>query len=290
MAIESMRKDGLPDILCSALSLGTDGAVESCRLIWETPQSEYFAITYWSDGLRVKGFLGLPKRGSSLPAVIYNRGGNRELGTLKGKEIVPFVEYGCVTVASQYRGNAGGEGREEFGGADINDVLNLIPLLQKLPHVDRDRIGMVGISRGGMMAYQVLKWQTLRGSTIIKAAATIGGITDVADYVQTRPDIRPVCETLIGSSPEQDPEAYRVRSAVHWPELITAPLLLQHGGADWRVQAYQARRLSDLLTRAGKTVQLLIYPDDDHEISGHGGGIADALAWLQRYIGGPEIG
>jgi dipeptidyl aminopeptidase/acylaminoacyl peptidase len=81
-----------------------------------------------------------------------------------------------------------------------------------------------------------------------------------------------------------------VRSAVHWPELITAPLLLLHGEADWRVQAYQARGLSDLLIQAGKTVRLLIYPDDDHELSGHGGGIAEALAWLQRYIGAPEIG
>ena len=41
-----------------------------------------------------------------------------------------------MVVASQYRGNAGGEGKEEFGGKDVNDVLNLLPLLESLPKAD----------------------------------------------------------------------------------------------------------------------------------------------------------
>src|SRR5438477_12836422 len=38
------------------------------------------AITYLSDGLKVKGYLAVPKRGEKLPCVIFNRGGNREFG------------------------------------------------------------------------------------------------------------------------------------------------------------------------------------------------------------------
>jgi hypothetical protein len=37
-----------------------------------------------------------------------------------------------VVVASQYRGNGGGEGHEEFGGAEVHDILNLIPLAKSL--------------------------------------------------------------------------------------------------------------------------------------------------------------
>ena len=265
-----------------------EGGLESIKLISETEQSEYFAITYLSDGLRVKGFLGRPKRSGALPAIIFNRGGNRELGALRGDEIVSFVESGFVTIASQYRGNAGGEGREEFGGADVNDVLNLIPLLHKLPEVDRERIGMVGISRGGMMTYLALKWQTLQRINLIKVAATIGGITDVVNYVESRPDIRLVCEGLIGSTPERSPAAYEARSAVHWPHLIDAPLLILHGEADWRVDVSQAHQLSTLLTRAGKIVKLVTYLGDDHELSAHEGGIPETLAWLTQYIGKPE--
>ena len=102
------------------------------------------SVTYLSDGLRVKGYLLVPKKGDKLPCVIYNRGGNRKLGQLNDDTaamvLAPMARWGYVVVASQYRGNAGGEGREEFGGADVDDVLNLIPLLEHTPRADASRI------------------------------------------------------------------------------------------------------------------------------------------------------
>ena len=35
-----------------------------------------------------------------------------------------------VVVGSHYRGNKGSEGKEEFGGSDVNDVINLIPFFE----------------------------------------------------------------------------------------------------------------------------------------------------------------
>ncbi len=121
-------------------------------MLFETEASVYFALTCWSDGLRVHGFLGRPKGDKTRPAIIYNRGGSRKTGILAGPELIPYVEAGyIVDTASQYRGNAGSEGKEEFGGSDVNDVLHLLALLNKQPYVDSERLGMVGISRGGMM-------------------------------------------------------------------------------------------------------------------------------------------
>ena len=37
-----------------------DGAIERLTLLHVTPRSAYYALTYWSDGLRVTGFLGRP--------------------------------------------------------------------------------------------------------------------------------------------------------------------------------------------------------------------------------------
>ena len=37
-----------------------------------------------------------------------------------------------LLIASNYRGNSNSEGKEEFGGADVNDVLNLIPALSQI--------------------------------------------------------------------------------------------------------------------------------------------------------------
>src|SRR4030095_11639469 len=113
---------------------------------------EFHRITYLSDGLKVKGYLAGPKIGERLPCVIYNRGGNREFGALRRGPAAAMLgrvaSWGYVVVASQYRGNVGGEGREEFGGADVNDVLNLIPLLQSWPQADASRLGMYGWRRG----------------------------------------------------------------------------------------------------------------------------------------------
>lgn len=266
----------------------SDGASESLTSLLETQRSEYFALTYWSDGLRIHGFLGRPKGDIPRPAIIYNRGGSRKTGILAGPELIPYVEAGYVVAASQYRGNAGSEGQEEFGGADVNDVLNLITLLENQPYVDRERLAMVGVSRGGMMTYLALKWLFLRGDQeIIKAAAAVGGIADVGRWLEDRPDMVPLCFDLVGFKPEEAPELYKARSAVYWPEFLTPPLLLQHGEDDEKVGLYQSLTLADLLTRSGKIVSVVTHPGGDHALSSHEGGVAEILAWLQHHIGHP---
>src|SRR5688500_10771616 len=119
-----------------------------------------YGITYQSDGLKVKGYLVMPKAKGIYPCIIYNRGGNRDGGALTdgqtGRIMAEVASWGYIVVGSQYRGNMGGEGKEEFGGSDVNDVLNLIPLLANFQQADTSRIGMYGWSRGGMMTYLAL--------------------------------------------------------------------------------------------------------------------------------------
>ena len=63
-----------------------------------------------------------------------------------------YLEYlasrGYVVAASQYRGNLYSEGRDEYGGQDVDDILNLIAKVKKLSYVDRENIFMIGFSRG----------------------------------------------------------------------------------------------------------------------------------------------
>ncbi|MBN1680699.1 MAG: prolyl oligopeptidase family serine peptidase [Anaerolineae bacterium] len=261
------------------------GLIASLELIHDSGHSEYYRLTYWSDGLLVNGYLGYPKGDGKFPAIIYNRGGHREQGALTGREIIPLVEAGYVAAASQYRGNAWSQGSESFGEGDVNDVLNLIGVLQQLPMVDTWRIGMMGCSRGGLVTYMALKEDSARGTHIIKAAVTVGGIADLFLWRDERGD---VVENLympyIGVLPEQAPDLYKARSAVFWPQLINAPLLLLHGEDDGQVSVDQSRHLYDALYNSGHIVELITYPGGDHGLNDQIGGYPEALRWFQTYL------
>jgi len=62
--------------------------------------------------------------------------------------MVPYVEAGYVTVGSQYRGGGGSEGTDAFGGADVEDVLNLVALLKRLPRWTRHGSGWSATREG----------------------------------------------------------------------------------------------------------------------------------------------
>ena len=72
-------------------------------------------IKYWSDGLKVVGYIWKPQNteGKKLPLIIVNRGGSLELAKLTPRSGLRFGFYnflsnGFVVIGSQYRGNDGG--------------------------------------------------------------------------------------------------------------------------------------------------------------------------------------
>ncbi len=197
---------------------------------------DFFNITYLSDGLKVKGYLAIPKKPGKFPCVIVNRGGNRESGAWNDFKVLRFfgeiADWGYVVIGSQYRGNAGSEGREEFGGSDVNDILNLVPSLSQVDKADTSRIGMYGWSRGGMMTYLALT-----KTTKMKAAIVGSGMADAFIQTKKRPEMDTVFAELAPGYYQNRDSVLRTRSAVYWVDKIcqTTPLLLLTGSADWRV-------------------------------------------------------
>src|SRR5258705_12775791 len=113
------------------------------------------------------------------PVVIWNHGMISETSRIGIEnyndiyEIYRIASAGFVVLASQYRGIDGSEGKDEVGGADLDDVMNLFPLARSLGYIDMDRIFMWVLSRGGLMTLQALK----RGGPI-KAAVVVGKPTE----------------------------------------------------------------------------------------------------------------
>jgi len=223
-------------------------------------------IKYLSDGLKVVGFIWRPKDMGSkkLPLIIFNRGGNREFAKLTpGHGIQQFALEGFVVIASQYRGNDGGEGLEEFGGADVHDVLNLVPLAESLGYVDMKNIFMLGWSRGGMMAFLALK-----NNIAVNAVAVGGCPTNMVSESKKRPgSVANIFRPLIPGYDTHAEESLRERSSIFWSERINVPVLIMHGGADPRVAPSEALFLAQKLQEQGKTYELVVYAGDDHAIS-----------------------
>jgi dipeptidyl aminopeptidase/acylaminoacyl peptidase len=243
-------------------------------------------ITYLSDGLQVVGFLWKPQdtTGKQFPLIIYNRGGSREFSKLTPWlrfGFYPYVSQGFVVLASQYRGNDGGEGHEEYGGVDVRDVLNLMPLAQSLGYIDMHNVFMLGWSRGGMMTYLALKH-----NMPVNAVAVGGGLSNLVSEGKRRPTLMHVWRTLNHDFEKRGEALLRERSAVYWAEKINVPVLILHGGADWRAEPMrQAQAFANRLHELGQTYELIIYPDDDHGLSlNRADSDRRVVAWFRRHM------
>jgi dienelactone hydrolase len=243
-------------------------------------------ITYLSDGLQVKGYLVEPAAVGRYPGVIVNRGGNREFAALTPRSVAQILarvaSWGYVAVGSQYRGNAGGEGQEEFGGAEVDDVLNLIPLLESRPAADASRLGMYGGSRGGMMTYLALA-RTDR----IKAAVIRSGVSDLLSGRRARPEMDSVYMELIPGYNGENDRPLIERSAVRWVDRLckTTPILLLQGTADWRVEPQECLDMAKALQAAKHPYRLVMLEGADHRLSEHTTeAYRQIRGWLDRYV------
>lgn len=229
---------------------------------------QFFKLSYLSDGLTVIAYGAKPKSAGPFPCIIANRGGNRDFGQWSPISIAYWMgtmaSWGYIVVGSQYRGNDGGEGREEFGGSDINDVLNLIPVFSEIQDADTSRIGIEGGSRGGMMTYLALK-ETCR----FKAAAVVAGVANSFLNIGERPDMENyVYAELIPDYWNKKEEELKKRSAVFWADQLCkeTPLLLLHGSADWRVSPRESIELVEKLYAAKHPTRFILFEGADHGI------------------------
>lgn len=234
-------------------------------------------LVYASDGLRVVAILIRPARPGArrMPVLVYNHGGSAAEGALPEAVLLDqarWVADGFLYLAPQYRGGGGSEGTDEYGGADVHDVVNLFPLLRALPYADTTSVFLWGHSRGGAMTYLALK-----AGMPVRAAAVTAGVADATGRLRRVPQ-----SDSARAAMERD------RSALAWPERLGAPLLLLHGDADSVVPVESSRRLAALLAGLGRPHELVIYPGGDHNLTGHGDDVRRrVLAWFRRHRARP---
>jgi dipeptidyl aminopeptidase/acylaminoacyl peptidase len=243
-------------------------------------------VKYISDGLKVIAYIYKPRNtgGQKLPAIVFNRG-SAVRGDL-APELIPFfhrlASSGFVIVAPMLRQSDGGEGRDEMGGADVNDLMNVIPMVKSLGFVDLNNLFMYGESRGGMMTYQAIKREFP-----MNAAAVFGAFTDLKGLISSHPTEypTPMLEKIWPDYQAQKEELFRSRSAALWTDRLNIPLLIMHGGADRGLGPEQSLTLAQQLQKLGKVYELIIYANDNHFLSRNAEDRdRRAVDWFKRHI------
>lgn len=246
-------------------------------------------IVYASDGFPVHGLFIRPRDagGRKWPVILFNRGGNGDLGRITDDgspcglrntscldvaDLYQFAKAGFVVIASDYRYRGATSKRDEWGGVEVHDVLNLVPAVASFDFVDRDRLYMLGLSRGGTMTYLAIK-----SGIPVKAAAVIGAVSDVKAWVEARPQMGLVegneyTDGFAKNWPDFEHRAdehYRARSAVYWADQISVPILILHSRTDRLVPVTQALRMAEELQKQGKVYALHVYEKDGHPLPLH---------------------
>jgi dipeptidyl aminopeptidase/acylaminoacyl peptidase len=177
-----------------------------------------------------------------------------------------MASWGYVVAATQYRGVDGGDGVEEFGGADVDDLLALLPVLQAEAGADASRVAIYGGSRGGLMTYLALT-----RCDRFRAAAVRSGVSDALSWVEQRPEMAEIFAEIVPGYAEEPDAALLARSPARWAERLAAetPLLLLHGTADWRVPPDAALRMASALQAARRPYRLVLLEGSDHSLQEH---------------------
>lgn len=243
-------------------------------------------ITYMHEGLKITGVVASPKAAAAknTDIIIYNRGGSGNYGLLALhtilRQFIPLARAGYVVSGSNYRGNDGGDGKDEFGGRDVDDVVTLHDITRAHPLVNDKPCFVIGHSRGGMMTYLLMK----RGFPM-RAAIAIAAVSDLFGSETFRQELREnVHKRYIPDFETNENEALQSRSAIYWPEKLNAPLLLLHGTKDEAVPYEQSVALAAKLQALHATHELVTYENGNHSLVRHWSEVsAQILDWLRRY-------
>ena len=196
---------------------------------------DFSVVSYRSsaDGMTIPAYLFQPlvKRGSKgHAAMIWVHGGvHSNWGATMWPFVKEAVERGYVVVTPNYRGSTGYGAAHynaiDYGGKEVDDVLSAVEFLKTLPHVDQDRLGVMGWSHGGFIASHLV----FRDSHPFKGAAAIVPVTNLVfrlSYKGPGYQRSYSTQTAIGGLPFEKRDLYIERSPLYHVEKLNVPILV----------------------------------------------------------------
>ena len=231
-----------------------------------------------ADGLPISGFLTLPpgKPPKQLSLIVMPHGGPAATDdgsfdwwaqalASRGYAVLQVNYRGSDTTPSLLRAGYG-----EWGRKMQTDLSDGVGYLVAQGIVDPKRVCIVGASYGGYAALAGVSLQT----GIYRCAVSVAGVGDLAAFLRWTSSQMSAADNeftrywdrFLGVTGADDPLLGTI-SPIDHVAAITVPVLLIHGRDDTVVPYAQSKEMAKALKRAGKSVQLVSLPHEDHWLS-----------------------
>jgi dipeptidyl aminopeptidase/acylaminoacyl peptidase len=198
-----------------------------------------------------------------------------------------FAAAGYVVILPNFHGSSGfgltfmDAIKGQWGGAPYEDQMKAVDTALSWPYIDTTRVAAAGASYGGYMA----NW--VEGHTDrFRAIVSHDGLFDLMTMLYSS-DFVGGTATEFKGTPWKNPQALINQAPVTYAANFKSPMLIIHGGNDYRVDASQGFAMFQVLQAEHVPSKLLFFENENHWVLKPGDSILwyhTVLDWLDQWV------
>ncbi|MGE5221275.1 MAG: S9 family peptidase [Omnitrophica WOR_2 bacterium] len=256
--------------------------LQTVLVVGDAPSSRSMKPVHFpsSDGQMIQGWLCLPEGDGPFPTILETHGGPTgvQMNTFNSGAQA-WADHGYAFLTINYHGSIT-FGREfeqsiwhNLGHWEVEDMSAARDYLVKEGIARADAIFLTGWSYGGYLTLLGL------GKRPDLWAGGMAGIA-IADWAvqweDTADTLRGYQEALLGGTPQDQPERYRLSSPITYVEAVRAPILIIQGRNDTRTPARPVEMYERKMKELGKEITVHWFE------TGHIGAFADTELGIEH--------
>jgi dipeptidyl aminopeptidase/acylaminoacyl peptidase len=288
-----------PDLFSVALRGGAPQRLTSVNgsLLGERAMSEFeqFSFSGW-NGETVRGYIVKPfalHEDRRYPIAFVVHGGpqvsmSNEWSYRWNPQV--FAGAGYAVILIDFHGSPGyGQAftdsiSRDWGGKPLEDLQKgLAAAIARYPWLDGGRACALGASYGGFM----INWIAGRWPDRFRCLVNHDGLFDQRSMYYSTEELW-FSEWEMGGAPYfEKPEGYEQFNPANYVTAWRTPMLVIHGGQDFRIPESQGLATFTALQRRGIESRLLYFPDENHWVLQPANSVKwyeTVLGWLDRFL------
>jgi dipeptidyl aminopeptidase/acylaminoacyl peptidase len=191
-----------------------------------------------------------------------------------------FAAAGYVVIGPNFHGSSGfglkfmDSIKGQWGGAPYEDQMKAVDTALTWPYVDTTRVAAAGASYGGYMA----NW--VEGHTDrFRAIVSHDGLYDLTTMLYSGDFVGGTISEFKGT-PWQNPQALIDQAPSTYAKNFKTPMLIVHGGEDYRVDQSQGFAMFQVLQSEHVPSKLLYFEEENHWVLKP----ADSILWYHTVL------